>query len=40
LNLLPGPYFVSRCDVCVRQKRQYFRNSKRSVVFFLFLVVE
>ena len=35
-----GSYFVSRCDVCVRQKRQYFRNSSRSVVFFLFLVVE
>jgi hypothetical protein len=27
------------CDVCLRQKRQYFENSSRSVVFFLFLVV-
>ena len=31
-------YFVSRCMVCVRQKRQYFFNSSRSVVRFLFLV--
>jgi hypothetical protein len=32
-------YFVSRCGVCLRQKRQNLLNSSRSVVFFLFLVV-
>ena len=32
-------YFVSLCAVCLRQKRQYFANSSRSVVFFLFFVV-
>jgi len=32
-------YFDSLCAVCFLQKRQYFENSSRSVVFFLFLVV-
>jgi hypothetical protein len=27
------------CAVCFRQNRQYFANSIRSVVFFLFFVV-
>ena len=35
----PAPYFVSLCDVCLRQRRQNLLNSKRSVVVFLFLVV-
>jgi hypothetical protein len=34
-----GCYFVSLCDVCFRQNRQYLLISSRSVVFFLFLVV-
>ena len=32
-------YFVSLCPVCFRQNRQYLVNSRRSVYFFLFLVV-
>src|SRR4029079_12387194 len=32
-------YLVSRWPVCLRQKRQYFENSRRSLVFFLFFVV-
>ncbi len=32
-------YFVSLCDVCLRQKRQNLLISSRSVVFFLFFVV-
>jgi hypothetical protein len=32
-------YFVSRCAMCLRQKRQYLLSSSRSLVFFLFLVV-
>jgi len=38
-QLAMSNYFVSLCDVCFRQKRQYLLNSSRSVVFFLFLVV-
>jgi hypothetical protein len=30
---------VSRCNVCVRHQRQYFRNSTRSGVFRLDLLV-
>jgi len=33
-------YFVSLCAVCFRQYRQYLLISRRSVVFFLFFVVE
>jgi hypothetical protein len=32
-------YFVSRCGLWQRQKRQYLLISSRSLVFFLFLVV-
>jgi hypothetical protein len=32
-------YLLSRCAVCFRQCRQYFWNSKRSVVFRRFFVV-
>ena len=35
----PWGYFVSRCWVCLRQRGQYFRSSRRAVVFFLFLLV-
>ena len=38
-RLSTADYFVSRCAMCLRQKRQYLLNSSRSVVFFLFLVV-
>jgi hypothetical protein len=38
-RLLKTVYFVSLCSVCLRQKRQNFLNSKRCVVFFLFLSV-
>src|SRR5438270_16789 len=38
---LPGPtYFTSLCAVCLRHLRQNLLNSRRSVVVFLFLVVE
>src|SRR5271165_1530605 len=33
-------YFTSLCGVCLRQRRQNFLNSSRSVVVFRFLVVE
>src|SRR5215471_2603800 len=33
------PYTVALCPVCLRQNRQYFENSRRSLVFFLFFVV-
>jgi len=32
-------YLISRCRVCRFRKGLYFINSRRSVVFFLFLVV-
>jgi hypothetical protein len=32
-------YFVSRCGLWQRQKRQYLLSSSRSLVFFLFFVV-
>src|SRR5438477_1995656 len=35
----PVPYFVSLCAVCFLQYRQYLLSSRRSVVFFRFLVV-
>ena len=35
----PVTYFVSLWSVCLRQRRQNLRNSRRSVVVFLFLVV-
>ena len=34
------PYFVSLCAVCLRHQRQYLLSSSRSVVFFLFFVVD
>jgi hypothetical protein len=36
---LPAIYFVSRCGLWQRQKRQYLLSSSRSLVFFLFFVV-
>jgi hypothetical protein len=33
-------YFTSLCGVCLRQRRQNFLNSSRSVVVLRFLVVE
>ena len=39
MKLLPFSYFVSRCSVCFRQKRQYLFISRRSGSFFLFLFV-
>jgi len=33
-------YFTSLCGVCLRQRRQNFLNSSRSVVVFRFFVVE
>jgi len=33
-------YLTSLCGVCLRQRRQNFLNSSRSVVVFRFLVVE
>jgi len=33
-------YLVSLCGVCVLQNLQYFLNSSRSGVLFLFFVVE
>jgi hypothetical protein len=40
IELLACCYFVSLCDVCLRQLGQYLLSSSRSVVFFLFFVVE
>jgi hypothetical protein len=37
--ILNPHYLLSRWGVCLRQKRQNFANSSRSVVFFLFFVV-
>jgi hypothetical protein len=34
------PYLTSLCSVCLRQRRQNFLNSSRSVVVFRFFVVE
>ena len=40
-KLPPLPvYFISLCDWCLRHLRQNFFISNRSVVVFLFLVVE
>src|SRR5437588_5311037 len=36
----PIAYFVSLCDVCLRQNLQNLLYSRRPVVVFLFLVVE
>jgi len=33
-------YFTSLCGVCLRQRRQNFLNSSRSVVVLRFFVVE
>jgi len=33
-------YFTSLCGVCLRQMRQNFFSSRRSVIVFRFLVVE
>src|SRR5262245_42012655 len=38
-NWHSATYLLSLCAVCFRQKRQNFKNSSRSVVFFLFFVV-
>lgn len=35
-SAIKSPYFVSRCKVCFLQNGQYFFNSIRSVVFFVF----
>jgi hypothetical protein len=37
---LIAAYLTSLCGVCLRQRRQNFLNSSRSVVVFRFLVVE
>ena len=38
-KIYPGNYFVSLCNVSFLQNGQYFFNSKRSGLFFLFLFV-